>query len=403
MRKVCYFLLLCLLSSCKMNKANHVETSKADFVIQDSEDTVRTGQVLEKAADSKKLGIELTADSNYSQKQLLSIQEELRQKLEKSNEETIKRNVMGYGVRLNHIEIDLIVNTPEKRKEFKEKIMDSPAFRFYGVETPVINEKVGVNHIHGIYIRPEYSVYSTEAEQATFILNNYSGKTIKCGEHYYITFEDENGIWRELPIHTAFIDIGYGIQDKGERRMKASLYPDLHPNKPGRYRYFYEVMMNRKFILMMAEFRLTDNKQVLKEAIRTPLPEGLLKENQNESLLLTEEELEEPVYEVVESMPEFPGGMHELMNFIEKNVRYPEVARKHGMQGRVIVRVVIDKDGSVTEPTIVRSIDTELDNEALRIVKLMPKWKPGTQRNKAVKVKYTFPVTFRLADSMEKR
>lgn len=102
-------------------------------------------------------------------------------------------------------------------------------------------------------------------------------------------------------------------------------------------------------------------------------------------------------------MPEFPGGMHELMNFIEKNVRYPEVARKHGMQGRVIVRVVIDKDGSVTEPTIVRSIDTELDNEALRIVKLMPKWKPGTQRNKAVKVKYTFPVTFRLADSMEKR
>lgn len=109
MRKVCYFLLLCLLSSCKMNKANHVETSKADFVIQDSEDTVRTGQVLEKAADSKKLGIELTADGNYSQKQLLSIQEELRQKLEKSNAETIKRNVMGYGVRLNHIEIDLIV------------------------------------------------------------------------------------------------------------------------------------------------------------------------------------------------------------------------------------------------------------------------------------------------------
>ena len=166
--------------------------------------------------------------------------------------------------------------TPEKQKEFREKIMDSPAFQFSGVTEPIINQKVGVNHINGIYIRPEYPVYSTAAEQVTFILNNYSGGTIECGEHYYVTFEDEKGIWRELPMNTAFVSIAYVIQDKREREMRASLYPDVHPNKAGRYRYFYEVTINRKPVLMMAEFRLSDNEKEWKEAKRTPLPEGLL-------------------------------------------------------------------------------------------------------------------------------
>ena len=116
--------------------------------------------------------------------------------------------------------------------------MDSPAFQFSGVTEPIINQKVGVNHINGIYIRPEYPVYSTAAEQVTFILNNYSGGTIECGERYYVTFEDEKGIWRELPMNTAFVSIAYVIQDKREREMRASLYPDVHPNKAGRYRSF---------------------------------------------------------------------------------------------------------------------------------------------------------------------
>lgn len=254
MNKVYYILLLCLLSSCKMNKADNAVMCKAENdSIQQNYD-----------------------QSEYSQKQLLDIKEELNRRLEKSTEETLKRNITGYGVGLHHVEIYLIMNTPERRKEFREKIMDSPVFRFYGVETPVINEKVGANHAQGIYIRPEYPVYSTEAEQATFILNNYSGGTIECGEHYYITFEDKNGIWWELPMNTLFFDVGYVIQNKGERTMKASLYPDLHPNKPGRYRYFYEVMINRKPILMMAEFRLTDDKKELKEARKTPSPAGLL-------------------------------------------------------------------------------------------------------------------------------
>ena len=299
--------------------------------------------------------------SNYSQTQLLAIQKELNKKMEESGYENIKRNVTGYGVGLRHIEIRLIVNTPEKQKEFREKIMDSPAFQFSGVTEPIINQKVGVNHINGIYIRPEYPVYSTAAEQVTFILNNYSGGTIECGERYYVTFEDEKGIWWELPMNTAFVSIAYVIQDKREREMRASLYPDVHPNKAGRYRYFYEVTINRKPVLMMAEFRLSDNEKEWKEAKRTPLPEGLLTMKQDNTHQTVGEQVEELVYDMVEVMPEFPGGVRAMLDFIKKNIQYPEIARKNGIQGRVIVGVVVDKNGSVTNLTILKSIDPYLD------------------------------------------
>lgn len=95
-------------------------------------------------------------------------------------------------------------------------------------------------------------------------------------------------------------------------------------------------------------------------------------------------------------MPEFPGGMKAMLDFISKNIQYPESARQKGVQGKIIVKVVIDKDGSATQPILMRSVDSDLDKEALRIVELMPKWKPGTQRGKAVKVEYTFPVIFKL-------
>ena len=87
--------------------------------------------------------------------------------------------------------------------------MDSPVFCFHGVEVPVINERVSRNHIRGIHIRPEYPVFSTKALHATFILSNHSGGDLTCGEHYYLTFEDEKGTWRELPINAAFWDIAY--------------------------------------------------------------------------------------------------------------------------------------------------------------------------------------------------
>lgn len=106
-----------------------------------------------------------------------------------------------------------------------------------------------------------------------------------------------------------------------------------------------------------------------------------------------------PIFEVVEHMPEFPdGGMPTLMEYLSKNIKYPEAAMKKGTQGRVTVQFVVEKDGSIANAKVLRGVDPELDKEAVRVVSVMPKWKPGTQKGEAVRVKYTVPVMFRLKE-----
>ena len=110
-----------------------------------------------------------------------------------------------------------------------------------------------------------------------------------------------------------------------------------------------------------------------------------------------EEEEEEVVFVVVESMPEFPGGQQALFKYLSENVKYPVIAQENGIQGRVICQFVVNKDGSIVDVEVVRSGgDASLDKEAIRVIKSMPKWKPGKQRGKAVRVKYTVPVNFKL-------
>ena len=105
---------------------------------------------------------------------------------------------------------------------------------------------------------------------------------------------------------------------------------------------------------------------------------------------------ENGVYMVCDEMPEFPGGMAECMKWLGANINYPETAQKNGVQGRVIVQFVVNTDGSIIEPQVARGIDPELDAEALRLINAMPKWKPGKQQGKAVRVKYTLPIAYRL-------
>ena len=105
---------------------------------------------------------------------------------------------------------------------------------------------------------------------------------------------------------------------------------------------------------------------------------------------------ENGVYQVCEEMPEFPGGMAECMKWLGKNINYPEDCKKEGVQGRVIVQFVVDKDGSIKDPTIARGVHPSLDKEALRVLSSMPNWKPGKQKGEAVKVRYTIPVMFKL-------
>lgn len=102
------------------------------------------------------------------------------------------------------------------------------------------------------------------------------------------------------------------------------------------------------------------------------------------------------VFTVVEEMPRFPGGESALMEFIAKRIKYPVLAQENGIQGRVIASFIVEKDGSISDPEVVRGVDPSLDAEALRVIGLFPQWTPGKQRGMAVRVKYTIPVTFRL-------
>ena len=107
-------------------------------------------------------------------------------------------------------------------------------------------------------------------------------------------------------------------------------------------------------------------------------------------------EEENKVFDVVEQMPSYPGGMGALMQYLSSNIKYPVIAEENGIQGRVICTFVVERDGSITDVRIAKSVDPSLDKEAMRVVSKMPRWIPGKQNGSAVRVKYTLPVTFRL-------
>lgn len=105
---------------------------------------------------------------------------------------------------------------------------------------------------------------------------------------------------------------------------------------------------------------------------------------------------ETEIFTVVESMPEFPGGMGELMTYLSKNIKYPALAKESGIQGRVFINFVVEIDGRITDVKVLRGIGGGCDEEAVRVVQSMPKWKPGKQRGKPVRVSYNLPVKFTL-------
>ena len=108
------------------------------------------------------------------------------------------------------------------------------------------------------------------------------------------------------------------------------------------------------------------------------------------------EKVEEEIFVVVENMPEFPGGELALRKFISTAIKYPSIAQENGIQGKVFVNFVVDRDGRISNAKIARGVDPSIDKEALRVVMTLPKWKPGMQRGKTVRVSYTVPISFQL-------
>ncbi|MDC2615029.1 MULTISPECIES: energy transducer TonB [Bacteroides] len=110
----------------------------------------------------------------------------------------------------------------------------------------------------------------------------------------------------------------------------------------------------------------------------------------------TETVVEDIIHVSVEVMPEFIGGTAALMKYLSSNIKYPTISQETGSQGKVIVQFVVDKDGTISNPEVVRGVDPYLDKEAIRVISSMPKWTPGVQNGKKVRVKFTVPVSFRL-------
>lgn len=261
MHSVHFIMALLLFASCKA-KTNSLEEYKLDDSISHS-----YAQLKKHTYANGNLQLKSIKDSSFSQNRLLAINYELIKRLDNLNDKHAKANVEGFSVSLHHIKIHLVMNTSEKRKEFREKIMDSPAFLFDGQEEPELSEDVGTCDTLGISLCPEYTAYPTTSSSASFILYNNSGTEILCGEHYFITYESKQGEWYYLPINNGAVDIAYIVPNGKSRSFNARLYPEIHPNLPGRYRFFYEISVgedaNRIHIQMMTEFHLSDDKHTL--------------------------------------------------------------------------------------------------------------------------------------------
>tara|TARA_B100001093_G_scaffold305440_1_gene291368 strand:+ start:77293 stop:77946 length:654 start_codon:yes stop_codon:yes gene_type:complete len=119
-------------------------------------------------------------------------------------------------------------------------------------------------------------------------------------------------------------------------------------------------------------------------------------ESDEDEIIEIEEEDDDEFFMVVENMPEFPGGDLGLMKYIQKNVKYPPIAKEYNITGKVYVQFIVDKSGTVTNVKVVRGVDKNLDAEAVRVVKSLPKYKPGKQRGKPVRVMFTIPINFTL-------
>ena len=170
------------------------------LVFQVRGDTTVARRTLEATAQSGAFRLEPATAKNFTQKQLKEILNVIDSKREKLTDECLKSNLMSWGMGSHHIHVTFIMNTPEARKAFRKKIIDSPAVLFDGTADNTPNDYIGVSDTLGILLQSDYPVYSTQSKRATFVLVNHSQVTLESGESYYITYEDKQGVWRNLPI-----------------------------------------------------------------------------------------------------------------------------------------------------------------------------------------------------------
>lgn len=295
-------------------------------------------------------------------------------------------NLNSWGFSENDtLYMDWMVNSAELRDEFRQKVLNYSAIIINDGKTDVptyFNEPMHMDTF-GIRMYTEKAMYPVNTESVSVRIVNRSGRRISMGSSYLV-LRKEGEKWLSLPGATVWTLELHWVPSNKIYPFPISLYPSLNAITPGVYRVVKKIDIgnNCHNWYFTAEFRIgngTEEQDILnKEPSSKPLSE-------------VEEETDMDIaYEVVEEMPEYPGGMSALLDFIQNNLQHD----KANSPKRVIVQFIIDERGNISKPIILRSINPELDKEALRIVSLMPQWKPGRQNGKAERVRYTLPIIF---------
>ena len=187
--------------------------------------------------------------------------------------------------------------------------------------------------------------------------------------------------------------IGKECDEEAMRVVKAmpKWKPGMNEGKPVRVSYALPI-----------HFRLDDNGKRSEYDVVEKVENKIVVDHDADPIPSQQSKTDDEVFQIVDQMPEFPGGEKALLNFIAENIVYPQSAKDKNISGRVFLSFVIDKDGSVTDVKVMRGIDKECDAEAMRVVKAMPKWKPGMNEGKPVRVSYMLPISFQLKDDVGK-
>lgn len=297
----------------------------------------------------------------------------------------------------------------------KDAAAQAERFRSY-INTPVLTHiKFKTNGFNAYDIEP-MTVPDMMSERPIMIFGKYKGTPSgsitlsgKVGRKPYkqtfdlskATADSSNSALRYLWARERIKYLDYQVENQDDASAKKILELGLK----------YNLMTNyTSFVAIDEEIVNKDGKQVsVKQAI--PLPEGvsdyavghdagavsnrMVSMKGNYVTLAAEEEIvEEEIFVVVENEPEFPGGMDSLMAFLARNIVYPKTAKENGIQGKVFLTFCVEKDGSISNIKVLRDIGGGCGAEAVRVVKMMPKWTPGKQRGKAVRVQYNLPIQF---------
>ena len=247
------FLVPCLLLSACVHRAKTEPRESTPAV--DSTIMVKSDTLSRTVPDSVLSLIYPQGSYPYSPEAMSAFMDSLRARLKAVGNPRLTDNIVSSGARANRVEFGLIMNTEEWRALFRRKVSDSPLIRFTGSDGTEPCTLVGIDDTLGVWIVPEHPAFPCLAEEATFIIYNDRDDEVETGLIYTLAYE-RDGRWYVLPINPNFNALGIGIRPQDSYTFTASLYPNIHPNRPGRYRFFKKVEIDGQEVTLMADFRL---------------------------------------------------------------------------------------------------------------------------------------------------